>query len=361
MNPKKLFNSFTQNYSKDIGLVSTSARLNANNSSTSGFLKLSGSQNLLNPNYSNYYSSDLNKTFFLNIDILKQFLSSTKNKNNKDAINLINNIISKVKQKSKIYDKIKEKKSKILIDNQIITDKKLKIDEKNFFYKNKIKEGQERIETKEENMKVLHKKMREVEIYIKKNTINLKNLNKKKIYQSFSMFNFVETNNDLINQRKELNKNIDIYKNNYSEELEENKKIKLELKKDKENKDNIDIEQKNEEKKIKKIKEKYKDKIKLMKLRINMLKNIYNKLYKKIKIMKIGDPDDINDINNNKKEDENDIDQIPLETSINMKNSFMDFSVLNTKNFDDSKDLSKFGIGNVSNIGIYDISIINNK
>ena len=44
-----------------------------------------------------------------------------------------------------------------------------------------------------------------------------------------------------------------------------------------------------------------------------------------------------------------------------MKNSMMDFSVLNTQNFDDNKDISKFGMGNVSNIGIYDISIINQK
>ena len=43
----------------------------------------------------------------------------------------------------------------------------------------------------------------------------------------------------------------------------------------------------------------------------------------------------------------------------------MDFSmVLNTKNLDDSKfDVSKVGnnFGNVSNFGVYDISIINQK
>ena len=37
-------------------------------------------------------------------------------------------------------------------------------------YKNKINEGKEGLDTKEEYMKVLHKKMREVEIYIHKNT-----------------------------------------------------------------------------------------------------------------------------------------------------------------------------------------------
>ena len=205
-------------------------------------------------------------------------------------------------------------------------------------------------------MKGLHKKMKEVEIYIHRNTANLKNINKKK-YQYFSMANFVETNNEYIKQKKELNKIIETNKINYKTELEENKQIKIELKNEKEN--NL-IQKNNEEMKLKKLKEKYKSKIKLIKLRINMLRSTYNKLHKEINILKIGDLD--NKFEKNKKEENiNDIDQIPLETSINMKNSFIDFSVLNTNNFEDSKEIEKFDLGNVSNIGIYDISIINQK
>ena len=355
MNPKKLFNSFAQSYSKDTGLISTTARINMNNTSTSGFFKLSTSQNLFNKTYSKSHLSDLKKTFYINIDILKQFISSNKNNKDNELISLLNSLIEKAKKKSKIIDKIKEKKSKILIDNQIITDKRSKIEEKNFYYKNKIKENEERLDNKEEYMKVLHKKMREVEIYIHKNTVNLKNFNRKKKYQSFSMFNFVETNNELIKQKKELNKVIENTKNNYKVEMEENKQIKQELKNDKEN-NLIEINQ--EEIKIKKLSDKYKSKIKLMKLRINMLRNNYNKLNKKIKILKLDEF--IPNIDNNKKDDDDikDLDQIPLETSINMKNSYMDFSVLNTQNFDDN-NISKFDAGNVSKIGIYDISIIN--
>ena len=355
MNPKKLFNSFAQSYSKDTGLISTTARINMNNTSTSGFFKLSTSQNLFDKNYSKSHLSDLKKTFYINIDILKQFISSNKNNKDNELISLLNSLIEKAKKKSKIIDKIKEKKSKILIDNQIITDKRSKIEEKNFYNKNKIKENEERLDNKEEYMKVLHKKMREVEIYIHKNTVNLKNFNRKKKYQSFSMFNFVETNNELIKQKKELNKVIENTKNNYKVEMEENKQIKQELKNDKEN-NLIEINQ--EEIKIKKLSDKYKSKIKLMKLRINMLRNNYNKLNKKIKILKLDEF--IPNIDNNKKDDDDikDLDQIPLETSINMKNSYMDFSVLNTQNFDDN-NISKFDAGNVSKIGIYDISIIN--
>ena len=357
MNPYKISNSYAQNYSKDIGLISTTARINMNNSTTSAFLKLSTVKNLFNTNYSSSYLSDLKKTFYINIDILKQFLSS-KNKD-QELIQLLINLIEKSKKKDKIIDKIKEKKSKILIDSQIITDKRLKLEEKNYFYKRRIKESEDRIDNKEEYMKVLHKKMREVEIYIHKNTINLKNFSKKKKYQSFSMLNFVETNNDFVRQKKELNKIIEINKNNYKVELEENKQIKLELKNEKEK--NL-IQKNNDEIKLKKLHDKYKSKIKLIKLRINMLRSTYNKLHKKINILKIGEIN--NKVENNKKEENiniNDLEQIPLETSINMKNSFMDFSVLNTNNFEDSKEIEKFELGNISNFGIYDISIINQK
>ena len=157
MNPKKLFNSFAQNYSKDIGLVSTTARVNVNNSSSSGFSKLSNARNLFNMNYSMSYLSDLKKTFYINVDILKEYLSSNKNSKSKEKelLKLLNVLIEKEKQKNKILDKIKEKKSKILIDSQIITDKKLKIEEKNCFYKRRIKETEESFDNKEEYMKVL--------------------------------------------------------------------------------------------------------------------------------------------------------------------------------------------------------------
>ena len=156
-------------------------------------------------------------------------------------------------------------------------------------------------------MKGLHKKMKEVEIYIHRNTANLKNINKKK-YQYFSMANFVETNNEYIKQKKELNKIIETNKINYKAELEENKQIKIELKNEKEN--NL-IQKNNEEMKLKKLKEKYKSKIKLIKFRINMLRSTYNKLHKEINILKIGDLD--NKFEKNKKEENiNDIDQIFL-------------------------------------------------
>lgn len=366
MKKEKISKSFRGSNRKDEPLISSSARINMNNSST-GFLGMNGPQNLFNKNYSNTYLSDLKKTFNLNIDILKQYIQYNNNPinidNTNNIITLLNSLIDNLKKKEKIIEKIKEKKSKLLIDNQISSERKRKNEEKRFYLKEKIKENEERINGKEEYMKVLHKKMREVEIYIHKNTLNVKDMIKRKKYQTFSMFDFIETNNDLIKQRKDINKQIDINENNYKVELEENKKIKAEEKKEEEL-EKINKKQNNEEQKIKKISEKYKKTIKLMTLRLNLLKNTYKKVNKKIKILKIGGLKqlDSNNINNNKDDDKNDNDQSKFNLDTTFRNSFMDFSIVLNKNFDESKfDISKIGnnFGNVSNFGTYDISVIN--
>ena len=166
------------------------------------------------------------------------------------------------------------------------------------------------------------------------------------------MFDFIEANNELIKQKKDLKKQIEIDKGNYNAELEENKKMKEEIKKEESKVKNNNIKI-NEEMKIKKISEKYKKKIKLITLKLNALKNTYKKVNKKIKILKI---DNINQNNNNIKD--NDIvdgeqSKIVLDTTI--RNSFMDFSAVLNKNFEESKfDISKIGnnFENVSNFGI---------
>ena len=337
----KISNSFRGSIKNDEMYISQSARINMNNSSNGFHLMNNSNFFKSNFSYSSYYS-DLKKTFSLNIDILKKFIISNNNPiNNSDnqVISLLNSILEKHKKKVKIIEKIKEKKSKLLIDNQINSEKKRKNEERRCYLIDKIKENEERINSKEEYMKVLHKKMREVEIYIHKNTVNIKDIDRRKKYQTFSMFDFIETNNELIRQRKDLNKQLE----------------KKEKEKEKNSK-----EKNNEENKIKNLSERYKQKIKLMTLRLNMLKNTYKKVNKKIKILKIGN---LNQIDNEDNKNENELSKIQLDTT-NIKNSFMDFSTVLNKNFDESKfEISQIGnnLGNVSNFGIYDISIINYK
>ena len=363
MRQSKFSSSFRDSYKKDDIFMNSSARSNMNNSSVNGFIRMKGMNNLLKTNYSKTYLSDLKKTFIINIDMLKRYIVSNTNPINTDTqlLSLLNSILENNKKKEKIIEKIKEKKSKLLIDNQINSERKRKNEEKRYHIKDKIKENEERIDNKEEYMKVLHKKLREVEIYIHKNTIDIKDMNRRRKYQTFSMFNFIETNNDLVRQKRDLNKQIETTKDNYNIELEENKKVKIEIEKEKEENEKNNIIENENETKIKKLSEKYKNKIKLLNLRLNLLKNTYKKVNKKIKILKISTLNQVDD----GKEDEKNDEQSKLQLDTTNKNSFMDFSmVLNTKNLDDSKfDVSKVGnnFGNVSNFGVYDISIINQK
>ena len=368
MMKEKTSYSFRDNLKKEEGIFTSTARIQMNNSSYNSHIKMNGMSGLFDMNYFNSYHSDLKKTFLLNIDILKQYITSNNNQINSDnkIISLVNSVLESYKKRQKIIEKLKEKKSKILIDNQINTEKKRKNEERRFYLRDKIKENEERILNKEEYMKVLHKKMREVEIYIHKNTLKIKNTSKRKRYQTFSMFNFIETNNDLIKQKKDLKKQIEDDKNSYKTELEENKKIKQEEQKENEKKGNEQnkINDNNDELKVKNFNEKYKKKIKLMTLKLNLLKNTYKKVHKKIKILNIKA---LNQIDN--KEDDKDgrieTEQSKLQMDTTIKNSFMDFSiVLNAKNVDESKfDMSKIGnnFGNISNFGVYDISIIDYK
>ena len=67
---------------------------------------------------------------------------------------------------------------------------------------------------------------------------------------------------------------------------------------------------------------------------------------------------------NNKEDDKNENVPSKIQLDTTIRNSFMDFSNILNKNNDESKfDISKVGnnFGNVSNFGIYDISIINYK
>jgi len=363
MKKDKLSNSFRGSYKKNEQLISSSARTNIHNS-TVGFLRTNGMPNLFNMDYTTSRLSDLKKTFKINIDLLKKYISLNNNKisSNNQISSLLNSLLEKSKTKDNIIEKIKVKKSKKLIDNQIINEKRRKNEERRFYLKEKIKENEERINTKEEYMKVLHKKMREVEIYIHKNTLNIKDLNRKKKYQTFSMFDFIETNNELIKQKKDILKQIETNQLNYKIEYDENKKIKSEIKKDEyEEKQN---NKNNEEIKIKKLSEKYKKKIKLMNLRLNLLKNTYKKVNKKIKILKIDALNNLENNINNKEDEKNENEPSKIQLDTTIRNSFMDFSNILNKNNDESKfDISKVGnnFGNVSNFGIYDISIINYK
>ena len=357
--------------------------------------------------------SDLENTLDLNIQILKTFYQSSKSKSvetmltNETPINdAIDNIKKKYLQKRQLFNQLKEKKSKSLIELQIYAEKKRKIEEMKDLYQDKIEENEEGLNGKEEVIKKVQKRLKEVEVYIHKLTLNMPDKKRQKYYQDFLINDFLDINNDLARQKDLLSKKVAQMRNELQATIDENKLYKIKNSEEK-NKTNdtteikiIDTKNSNEEK-IKKLSEKYENKIELVNSKINLLKNALEKMNQQFhlfninKIIKksnkslniyVGKKEE-NKINNNffkkinvsKKNNERNSGKNRLDTeesinnrgknndNINNKiNSFLDFSVLNNKEDDNNISKEKFGIikssiWDVSAINAKDISIIEKK
>ena len=346
--------------------------------------------------------SDLENTLDLNIQILKTFYQSSKPvqtllTNDTSLIDAIENVKKKYFKKKELFNQLKEKKSKSLIELQIYAEKKRKIEEMKDLYQDKIEENEEGLNSKEEVIKKVQKRLKEVEVYIHKLTLNMIDRKRQKYYQDFYINDFLDINNDLARQKDILSKQIEQIKINYQTTVDENKSYKIKNKEEK-NKTNDTTEIKisdskivNEEK-LKKLAEKYENKIEWVNSKINLLRNALekmndqfhlfniNKLIKKSNKsinLNIGKQDD--KINNNfykqikvgKRNTKRDSDKIRIDTDesfnkggknnddINNRiNSFLDFSMLNNK--EDENNISKENFGMIKN-SIWDLSAINVK
>ena len=346
--------------------------------------------------------SDLENTLDLNIQILKTFYQSSKPvqtllTNDTSLIDAIENVKKKYFKKKELFNQLKEKKSKSLIELQIYAEKKRKIEEMKDLYQDKIEENEEGLNSKEEVIKKVQKRLKEVEVYIHKLTLNMIDRKRQKYYQDFYINDFLDINNDLARQKDILSKQIEQIKINYQTTVDENKSYKIKNKEEK-NKTNDTTEIKisdskivNEEK-LKKLAEKYENKIEWVNSKINLLRNALekmndqfhlfniNKLIKKSNKsinLNIGKQDDKNSnnfykqIKVGKRNTKRDSDKIRIDTDesfnkggknnddINNRiNSFLDFSMLNNK--EDENNISKENFGMIKN-SIWDLSAINVK
>lgn len=362
--------------------------------------------------------SDLEKTLDINIQIIKTYYgSSTPVKSKLTNESAIISSIDKIKklylQKKELFNTLKEKKSKSLIESQIYAEKKRKIEEMKEVYQIKIIENQEGLNGKDENIKKLQKRLKEVEIYIHKFTLNLPDKIRQRYYQEFVMNDFLDINTDLARKKDLMSKNVESIRNSLQAAINENKLYKNKTNEEKtNNSSNINIEseiKKSESKEndegIKRLSEKYNNKIELMNSRINLLKNTLqkineqfhlfdlNKLIKKsnnkskrIKEENKNNKDKDKDKGNNtffkkidvKKKTENrniGRNKLKIDEKLSTKelndefnsrmNSYMDFSMLNNEE-ENNISRDKFGMMknsfmNISAINVKDISIIENN
>ena len=354
--------------------------------------------------------SDLENTLDLNIQILKTFYESAKPVQsiitNENLINSIENLKKQYLKKKVLFKLLKEKKSKSLIELQIYAEKKRKLEEMKDLYQDKIEENEEGLNGKEEVIKKVQKRLKEVEVYIHKLTLNMPDKKRQQYYQEFYINDFLDINNDLARQKDLLTKKVEEMKTDLQATIDENKLYKIKNSEEK-NKTNDTTEIKicdsksiNEEK-LKKLVEKYENKIELVNSKINLLKNALEKMNQKFHLFNINklikkSNKSINlnvgnekDNKNNEKifrkvsikkknierdswkkklDVDNDFNNIGknIDEMNNRINSFLDFSVLNNKEDENNISKEKFGmlkssIWDVSAINVKDISIIEKK
>ena len=364
--------------------------------------------------------SDLENTLDLNIQILKTFYQNSAPvqsllKNDAAIIEAIDKIKKQYLKKKELFKQIKEKKSKSLIESQIYSEKKRKLEEMKDVYQDKIGENEEGLNSKEEVIKKVQKRLKEVEVYIHKLTLNMPDKKRRQYYQSFLINDFLDINNDLARQKDLMTKKVENIKSELQSTQNENKLYKN---KSNEEKTNFESEIKiNESKntndeKVKDLSQKYEFKIEIMNTRINILKNALEKMNEQFHLfdinklikknsesvnLNIGKEEDnknkiksnnnnnnnniIKNNNNNqffkkikvkKKNVERDLskNKFDVDDSLNNTgkfgdddfnnrlNSFLDFSVLNNK--EDEVNISKEKFGTIKN-SIWDLSAINVK
>ena len=254
---------------------------------------------------------DLEKTLDINIEILRNYFKNTTTamtllNQDQQILEKLENIIKIYKNKKEIINKIKEKKSKNLIQLQINLEHKRKLEETVEKYKDSLFDNEDAVNNKDEYVKLFQKKFVEVEIYLKRVTAELPDIKRKKYYQNYKMDNFLILNTTLNKNKQKIIEDISKYDEEKKNLKIQNQKIKkeevVEHNKDDEEEKEIKSEKQNIKKKNEILEEKYKKLIEKKKESINLLKQFIDKNI------------NINNIINNKNEIKN---EIKIESSIN--------------------------------------------
>ena len=283
---------------------------------------------------------DLQHTLDINIEILKNFFkntASTMTLLNKDKyiIEKLDSFMAKYKKKTEIINKIKEIKSKNLIQMQIFFECKRKLQETLNNCKESLLDNEDAVNNKDEYVKLFQKKFVEVEIYLQRITADMENKQRKKYYQNYKMEAFTNLNTILTKKKETLMEDIAKYKKEKKKLKSENKNIKKEEKKfmaeenkreEKREKEDLLIKKKNELNE-----KKYKELIKKKVSRVNLLKNFMNNNCN-INLLINGKTNN-NKINYQEQELEDDDEDIKEdENSTNKKNMFKKVEVKKKKN-----------------------------
>lgn len=232
------------------------------------------------------YLFDLRKTLELNLEILKntfEIIPESDIKN--ETLQVFTNFLARYNKKKELHRLLTEQKSKILIEKQIVEELKRKMEENFDCYNEKIKDNEDNMDSKEEHFQIIQKKLKEVEIYVHRNS-NIQRTHLAQKYLNFKMNDFLQYNTNLKKRQFLLSKEITRIKDNMLNVKQENLGIIEET-------NEMNTETKKEEENLSKNKEiseyidKFKKQIKIVQMRMRLLKNYSDNLSKELKSLKL--------------------------------------------------------------------------
>ena len=264
------------------------------------------SNNQKNSKKNNLY--DLQRTLDINIEILKNYFKSTTSamtllNQDKEILDKLDIFVNKYNKKKDIIRKIKEIKSKNLIQQQIYFESKRKLQETLNNCKESLLDNEDAVNNKDEYVKLFQKKFVEVEIYLQRITSDMEDERRKKYYQTYKMDAFTNLNTTLNKKKETLTEEINKYKNGKKKLKIENKKIKKDEKINMEEEKVRDLEREKEDESIKKkneiIEKKNKKLVNDKIVKLNMLKNFMNNNCNMNKLLNKVNTNNINEIKDN--------------------------------------------------------------
>ena len=223
------------------------------------------------------YNFDLEKTLELNLDILDKMDFKISNPQQaKEIKNLIEKIKANNAKRIATKQKIKEQKNIIVNKKQVLEEMKKKFSENDEIYQNKYNEENDVLKQKNEYIKILNKRFKDVQTYISIIEVRTHQQNPNRP----SVTKFIKDNINYHKEQKMLDVDIQKLKEQISEIKKENQIYKEE---------SLLYRNKNTNLELIRVVEFYRRIIRSLQTKIKILKNAFDNMTKTLNYLNLGD------------------------------------------------------------------------
>ena len=223
------------------------------------------------------YNFDLEKTLELNLDILDKMDFKISNPQQaKEIKNLIEKIKANNAKRIATKQKIKEQKNIIVNKKQVLEEMKKKFSENDEIYQNKYNEENDVLKQKNEYIKILNKRFKDVQTYISIIEVRTHQQNPNRP----SITKFIKDNINYHKEQKMLDVDIQKLKEQISEIKKENQIYKEE---------SLLYRNKNTNRELIRVVEFYRRIIRSLQTKIKILKNAFDNMTKTLNYLNLGD------------------------------------------------------------------------